>query len=259
MFWNSKAWLEKCNDADNPIVVPFDAKCVADAKYELAIGDEVYVSAKSGLISKLSNRESFAIDPGQFAFLLTAETLSLPQSCIGFISIRAKTKFMGLVNISGFHVDPGYQGKLIFAVFNAGPSRIHLKQGERIFSIWLADLTEGESRRSNSNGYDHIPPHLVSQISSEFTTAYQVKTELDTIKDEIHQLKLWRLYITAAFAIFVLLFGKSISDKFIAFMNSEIPTASLSHQEKVLTGQKEAFRSLILWPLPDQYSNGSNR
>ena len=51
----------------------------------------------------------FTIPPGQFAFLLTEEVVSVPPDALAFISIRAKTKFRGLVNVSGFHVDPGYQ------------------------------------------------------------------------------------------------------------------------------------------------------
>ena len=50
------------------------------------------------------------IPPGQFAFLLTAETVTMPDNAIAFISIKARLKFNGLINISGFHVDPGYRG-----------------------------------------------------------------------------------------------------------------------------------------------------
>ena len=84
--------------------------------------------------------EAFTIPPGQFAFLLTEEVVSVPADALAFISIRAKTKFRGLVDVSGFHVDPGYCGQLTFAVFNAGPVPIHLKRGQPIFLIWYASL-----------------------------------------------------------------------------------------------------------------------
>jgi dCTP deaminase len=221
MFWSTETWREKCDSADGGIVVPFNSKNLGEAKYELSIGDEVYVSAKDGLIKRLSVMEGFAIDPGQFAFLLTAETLNIPLNCIGFISIRARTKFMGLVNISGFHVDPGYNGKLIFAVFNAGPTRIHLRQGEKIFSLWMANVDKSESGNVN-RGYDSIPSKLVNQISAQFVTAYQVKSELDAIKDDINHLKLWRWGLAGAFGVFVLLFGKVISERVYDFFKTEI-------------------------------------
>ena len=49
-------------------------------------------------------------------------------------------KFQGLVNVSGFHVDPGFHGQLKFAVYNAGSNSIVLDQDERVFMIWFADL-----------------------------------------------------------------------------------------------------------------------
>ena len=45
--------------------------------------------------------------PGQFAFLLTKEVVSVPADALAFISIRVKTKFRGLVNVSGW---PGCNG-----------------------------------------------------------------------------------------------------------------------------------------------------
>jgi dCTP deaminase len=47
--------------------------------------------------------------------------------------MKFKIKQRGLVNVSGFHVDPGYSGKLLFSVYNAGPRSIVLTRGEPVF------------------------------------------------------------------------------------------------------------------------------
>src|ERR1700743_3353271 len=109
-FWDDARW--QTQGAANKIVEPFDPTRIEDAKYMLSIGGEVYVSEEEGkkTAQLLKEGESFAIDPGQFAFVLTEETVHLPFDVLGFISIRATIKFLGLVNISGFHVDPGYKG-----------------------------------------------------------------------------------------------------------------------------------------------------
>jgi dUTPase len=83
-------------------------------------------------VRKLGEGEAFTIPPGQFAFLLTEEVVSVPADALAFISVRARTKFRGLVNVSGFHVDPGYRGQLTFSVFNAGPAPIHLKRSANL-------------------------------------------------------------------------------------------------------------------------------
>jgi dCTP deaminase len=183
---------------DGGPVRPFRIAHIEDANYLLSVGDEIYVSSSEArnTIHKLTDeKENFSIEPGQFAFVLTEESISLPFNVIGFISIRASIKFLGLVNISGFHVDPGYSGKLIFAVFNAGPSRIHLKKGDKIFPLWLADLDHNISREVIKEGYANIPSTLINPISGQFTTAYQVKEQLDSIKEDVTKLKEFRLYV----------------------------------------------------------------
>jgi len=192
-FWDDARW--QTQGAAQEIVEPFDSNRIEDAKYMLSVGDEVYVSEEEGkkTAQKLKEGESFAIDPGQFAFVLTEETVHIPFGVLGFISIRATIKFLGLVNISGFHVDPGYEGKLVFSVFNAGPTRIQLKRGDIIFSIWVADLSAPIARTKMIAGYKDIPSKLVTPISGKFTTAYQLEKEVDILKEDIAKLKAFRL------------------------------------------------------------------
>jgi dCTP deaminase len=191
-FWNDNRW--RAQGPAQKIVEPWDASRVEDANYLLSIGSEVYVSDEESAKTarQLKEAESFAIDPGQFAFLLTEELVNIPLNTLGFISIRASIKFSGLVNISGFHVDPGYSGKLLFSVFNAGPARIHLKRGEPIFPIWLADLHEEISRKQIKKGYVDLPSKNINQISGKFTTAYQVEKHLEDLKSEINELKAFK-------------------------------------------------------------------
>jgi dCTP deaminase len=72
--------------------------------------------------------------------IITEEVVHIPLTTIGLISIRATVKFLGLINVSGFHVDPGFTGRLKFSVYNAGNQDIVLERGQRIFMMWLCDL-----------------------------------------------------------------------------------------------------------------------
>ena len=60
--------------------------------------------------------QNLVIPPGQFGLILTNEVVTIPNDLIGFISIKAKIKFRGLINVSGFHVDPGFHGHGIFTL-----------------------------------------------------------------------------------------------------------------------------------------------
>ena len=213
-FWDDNRW--RTLGGSLKVIQPFDQDRIEDAKYMLTIGDEIYVSDEESKKTsrKLALGDSFSIDPGQFAFLLTEETVCLPFNVTGFISIRATIKFYGLVNISGFHVDPGYEGKLLFSVFNAGPTRIQLKRGDEIFSIWLADLHNAISRKALVKGYKDIPSKLITQISGKFTTAYQLEKQIDKLKNDIASLKAFRLQavviLTIAGALLLPTFKESL-------------------------------------------------
>jgi hypothetical protein len=78
-------------------------------------------------------------------------------------------KLQGLINISGFHVDPGYRGNLIFAVKNVGPHDIVLKYEEPAFMIMWAVLAEG-ARKDKKSNYENIPVELMAQLGGGSVT-----------------------------------------------------------------------------------------
>src|SRR5262245_28259109 len=104
----------------------YDDTLVRDACYDLRVGNEIFLS--EGKPQLFSDKDPYVILPsGQFALVKTRETVLMPPNLIGLISIRTRFKVQGLINISGFHVDPRYRGNLIFAVQNVGPHDIVLK------------------------------------------------------------------------------------------------------------------------------------
>ena len=93
--------------------------------------------------------------------LLTEERIKIPAESIAFISMKASIKYHGLVNVSGFHVDPGFVGRLQFAVFNAGPMPVHLRRGQPCFMIWYSDLSlidgiPSKDLYKNESPHEHI-------------------------------------------------------------------------------------------------------
>jgi dCTP deaminase len=170
-FWSGETLESRLPE----LVEEFDPDQIDCAAYTLRIGREVYISpsttAEAATRTKtiLKEKEGFVIPPGQFAFLLTEERVRVPETAIAFISMKARIKFKGLVNVSGFHVDPGYHGRLVFAVYNAGPAHVNLAQGDDCFLIWYASL-EGKSGTYVRSGppFDQIPSDLISPIAGQF-------------------------------------------------------------------------------------------
>ena len=199
MFWGAEQLEKKLREGR---VESFDDKRIDGASYRLSIGNEIYISPTTDTtdpstksIIRLKQQEAFAIPSGQFAFLLTKEKVRVCLNEIAFISIRAKTKYRGLVNVSGFHVDPGFEGRLTFAVFNAGPVAVHLRQGQEIFLIWYADLSDSGEPRSDPGPYqiqsDWISGiggklHSLASVASSVTAVEQkLERKLDAVRREL--------------------------------------------------------------------------
>ena len=194
-FWNGETLLKRLPG----LIDPFRKEDVDCAAYTLSIGPEVYVSpseqaAAEQKVVQLADRASFVIPPGQFAFLLTEQTVTMPTSAIGFISMKASIKFRGLINVSGFHVDPGYMGHLVFAVFNAGPVPILLRRGDPCFLIWYADLS-GDSKMVKSDrpvkglSSAHVNGIAGAELHSIESLAKKIKDVEKAHDDKIHSLE----------------------------------------------------------------------
>jgi hypothetical protein len=88
------------------------------------------------------------------------EVLSIPENILGLISLRNSCKMQGLVNISGFHVDPTHKGWLVCAVNNVGPSDVRLRLMEPTFPIFFAKV-----QGSICDARDPLPDRLLNQIT----------------------------------------------------------------------------------------------
>ena len=183
---------------ESEVILPFRDDRIKNGAYELSLGTEVFLTdSKDGKVEILNetNNRQVDINPGQFALLLTTEKVCIPKDKIAFISIKAGEKLKGLINVSGFHVDPGFNDHLLFSVYNAGPSTIVLNCGEPYFPIWFAEL---KTQLENNQAYgeenehfgklNHVPPKYIEFLKrGELTSP---KSLFDKIKEvETHLTK----------------------------------------------------------------------
>ncbi len=137
-FWNYQEIRRRVPSED--IIAPYRDEQVQGCAYELRLGHEVCVTSDRTRKAELGENESIGVPSGQFALLLTEEVLNIPNDTLAFISVKFGIKAKGLVNVSGFHVDPGFRGRLKFSVYNAGAQDIILTTGDLVFMIWFCDL-----------------------------------------------------------------------------------------------------------------------
>jgi dCTP deaminase len=180
MFINGQE-IEKRSDLFFPVPELFEPRNVKEACYDLRIGDEVFLSEQR-VPRRLSEENPFVIlPPGQFALVKTYEQVSVPRDFVAFISIRSTFKFQGLINISGFHVDPTYEGHLIYAVQNVGPNDIRLRFKDSVFMIMWARLESRYGGKERKKGYDRIPLEMMAQLGGPTVTLVSLQKKVDEL------------------------------------------------------------------------------
>ena len=171
------------------LIKPYRESRVRHAAYELSLGVGAFITSDEKR-TDLRTTPQLVIPPGQFGLLITEEVVQVPMDAIAFISIKAGIKFRGLVNVSGFHADPGFSGKLKFAVYNAGSQNLVLDRAQKTFLIWFCSLDKPTADRydgGHSNQED-ITSGDVMQIQGEVASPAALKNEIDSLRNKFDKL-----------------------------------------------------------------------
>jgi dCTP deaminase len=210
-FWSTEKLRSKHGEFVE-LIEPWDEKRVQHGAYELSLGPEAFITTK-GTKRRLdvAKNQQIVIPPGQFGLLLTEETVAIPHDAIGFISIKFSIKQRGLVNVSGFHVDPGFKGRLKFAVYNAASQNVVLSYGSPVFMIWFSDLT-GVSKDMYDGEHANqveITAEDVMKIQGNVASPGALKRQIDRLRNEVRVIEILLLAILAVVGAF----GKSCIER----------------------------------------------
>jgi dCTP deaminase len=194
-FWSGETLAERLPG----LIDTFEPTKIDCASYRLALGGQAFITSdlrlddtpNKGLRMDLEMGQQCRIPPGQFAFLLTEERVVVPKNALAFISMRAKYKFRGLINVSGFHVDPGWNGHLIFGVYNSGPTPIILSRGTDLFLIWFADLDVKETKYAKNiiAPLKSLPDDLMEQMTGQVFSPVSLAKDVSELKETADELK----------------------------------------------------------------------
>lgn len=198
-FWSSEMLIAR-NESEG-LIAPFDSTQVKHGAYQMRLGDEYFLTSDDPQHKRRLNADGqVVIPPGQFALLLTLETVRVPLDSIALISIRARYKLRGLINVSGFHVDPGFDGCLKFGVYNAGSSQVVIDAGAPMFTIWFCNFVAPTRDKYDGHwqGQNQITADDVMRLQGEVSSPAQLRQDLDELRKDLARVRhglLWGLGI----------------------------------------------------------------
>jgi dCTP deaminase len=154
-------------------------------------------------------RDSWSLETGATAVIVTHETLRLPANlaCIGFPPSKVSSK--GLLMTNPGHVDPGYSGKLQFTVINMAEEKMPLQKHQAICTLLIFQLDQ-DSAAPYGVRVPNLPPLRyddVAKLSKDF-----VNVEGRTRKIARGVALKYTLLITGAVALLTF-FGGILADR----------------------------------------------
>ena len=197
-FWSAETM--RIRVPGESLVLPYDPNRVKYGAYELSVGAEIVISDAAPQKEVIEQGATISIPAGQFAALITAEIVEIPPDSLALISIKATRKFLGLVNVSGFHVDPGFKGKLKFSVYNAGPEAIALMEGEPLFLLWYASLdrTTKEVYDGGHQNQKSLTADDVQRLTGEVASPAALDDRLTSVERTLDH---WRTGVQTLFLV----------------------------------------------------------
>lgn len=103
-------------------------------KYDFTLSDE-FLKADYGVPTKISElepekRASVIIAPNEVVYVLSKETVCMPKNMFMHLSANRGMSEYGVLTLGGFAVDPGYNGRLMFGLYNYSSTPFKLIPGK---------------------------------------------------------------------------------------------------------------------------------
>jgi dCTP deaminase len=98
----------------------------------------------------ISNNKSFILKPKDFVLALTIEKIFMPTNLIGWLDGRSSLARLGLmIHMTSHRIDPGWNGKIVLELFNAGNFILALTPGMFIAALSFEILSGVSSQPYN--------------------------------------------------------------------------------------------------------------
>jgi dCTP deaminase len=111
---------------------------VQPASLDLHVGEIFIPGKRSSALGGHSNPENdIVLRTGHTVVVTTLENLRLPSDVSGIGFPPSHVSELGLLMTNPGHVDPGYAGRMRFAVINVGKADFPLRQGDPIVTLLL--------------------------------------------------------------------------------------------------------------------------
>jgi dCTP deaminase len=115
------------------IVDGFDQNSLQATSYDFRIGKKAVVGGQGNELDL--EARPLVIEPGSYAGIISFEKVKLPNNVYAQIGSKRKFSYDGLILLTGSIIDPGYEGYLLFGLYNASTKKVVLPKGTKLCNV----------------------------------------------------------------------------------------------------------------------------
>lgn len=151
--------------------------------YDVRIG-RLIVFSGTGQIRELKDNDTFPIAPGAYVGVISRESFRFPLNVAGNIGTKRRFSYEGLILLTGNLIEPGYEGHLLFTVYNASNKPAFLQFENTLCSVVFTQLEHSAEQHFHDASLieGKFPADFVRQIGQVDPSGYAtLRTEVEKI------------------------------------------------------------------------------
>jgi dUTPase len=117
-------------------------------KYDFCLSPEILKAKFKQPINAASlpdtMKKELVIEPGEVVFVLTQETVSLPDNVMAILIPKRKLSHDGIMILGGLSIDPLYEGRLLIGLYNLSSTQYPIIPGRKLIGAHFYVLSEEE-------------------------------------------------------------------------------------------------------------------
>lgn len=181
--------IEEAHLAREIIIDPFELKKIQAASYDMRVGAEGATTSTKKLVN-LEETGYLLLEPGDFAFVVVLEELTLGNQHAARFGLRSKYARKGLIATTG-HIDPGFHGRLIVGLTNLTPNPVSLPYKDDFISIEFHRLEQPTTKPYSGPYQDRLslgPEEIAAIAEGTGMALSEVLTTLSTLNQNVSSL-----------------------------------------------------------------------
>lgn len=122
----------------------FQPSSLEASSYDVRVGAKGVIGGEGVEIDL--RKETMELGPGAYGGIISFEKLALPENVCARIGSKRALAYEGVILLTGTIVDPGYEGHLLFGVFNASQRRVMVRYNKKLCNIVFERLAKPPER-----------------------------------------------------------------------------------------------------------------